>query len=159
MLRSGIERYLHYHYVGAPWNILDDLFIKRREANWKEGGVANRIYQLEGGVGNGGFSLRDVKFVLHFLSQIDEDHKSTGNEDVLLTDALAADTSVVLCNRSEAHSFSVEAVCPDLARLPCNPLGVHKVWSHQPNDVAMALISRSLPREAVGGSNMLGLTC
>ena len=70
ILRYGIEEFLEYDYVGAPW---------RPDAPW---GRADRRG------GNGGFSIRNPRMMLAVLNKFNYNESQHGNEDVFFVHRL-----------------------------------------------------------------------
>jgi len=83
LLRKGIEEFLKYDYVGAPWHF--------------------------GGFGNGGLSFRKKSRMLAVL-QAYKFYGFQGNEDVFFVDCLQKMRGSVLPSIPKAGEFSVETV-------------------------------------------------
>lgn len=95
-----IHRFLHYDYVGAPWN------------------HSPRSNQR---VGNGGLSLRKKSKMLEIIEK-EYDHKNELiNEDVFFSCPLTV--NIHKPEPQEAKMFSVEEVFHDVT------FGCHKVWN------------------------------
>lgn len=117
LLRSGIERYLEYDYVGAPWvDEAGNRFIKD-----------NINSEL---VGNGGFSLRDMylsKMVTEkYIKEkniLFYENKVAIPEDVYFVKHLKEEGANIADNK-EAQGFSCEQV------LTRDTLGFHKPWGY-----------------------------
>lgn len=84
ILRSGIEKFLEYDYVGAAWS-----------------------WQLWGG--NGGLSLRSKSAMLEAISKKPYQEGAHGNEDVYFSNYLH-EVNGNLASREICEKFSVEAV-------------------------------------------------
>lgn len=84
ILRSGIEQFMKYDYVGAAWS-----------------------WQLWGG--NGGLSLRSKNAMLNAISNKPYNEGAHGNEDVYFSNYLH-ETNGNLAPRDICEKFSVEAV-------------------------------------------------
>jgi hypothetical protein len=80
ILRPGIDEFLEWDYVGAPWK-----------------------FQLHGG--NGGFSLRSKKAMIDTLKSFTWD-KSKGNEDIFFSNFLVGN----LAPRCVCDKFSCETI-------------------------------------------------
>jgi hypothetical protein len=96
--RHGIEEYLKYDYIGAPWDI------------------CKAEYQS----GNGGFSLRKKSVMIKIL----KDNLNTNikdNEDIFFGKELVK-MGAFLPPISESMKFSVESIYYN------NPVAVHKFW-------------------------------
>eukprot|EP00607_Mallomonas_marina_P000550 CAMPEP_0182426812 /NCGR_PEP_ID=MMETSP1167-20130531/13327_1 /TAXON_ID=2988 /ORGANISM="Mallomonas Sp, Strain CCMP3275" /LENGTH=378 /DNA_ID=CAMNT_0024608515 /DNA_START=341 /DNA_END=1477 /DNA_ORIENTATION=+ len=168
LLRSGMNKFIKYEYLGAPWR-LDLPFVVQK-------GVVN-------GIGNGGFTFRDVKLMLSVLW--------TKEKFMFSEDVEFAKRAEKLCEnfptRAVAYSFAVESPCPDIPLaidfkngsstkmrpidlnmlsampsyttstinslvLPYNeslplfiPIGIHQVWMYFNYTEALDLIKLSLP--------------
>lgn len=84
LLRTGIEEFLEWDYVGAPWK-----------------------FQEHGG--NGGLSIRDKKAMLHVIDSI-EWSPQLGNEDVYFCNFLIAQSASKLAPREVCEKFSCESI-------------------------------------------------
>ena len=81
-----LKRFLQYDYVGAPW------------PNWIKLDPCN-------GVGNGGFSLRNVKVMRDISAQFGQ---TSENEDVYFCNHLPGWKSMKLADSAIAGEFSAE---------------------------------------------------
>lgn len=81
LLRNGIEEFLRWDYIGAPWNFQDH-------------------------GGNGGLSLRSKNAMLETIKKLPYDVSVHGNEDVYFSNHLEGK----LAPRSECEKFSVESI-------------------------------------------------
>lgn len=84
LLKEGIEDFLEYDYVGAPWK-----------------------FQLHGG--NGGLSLRNPQSMIKVIESIKYDPSRHGNEDVYFTNHLELSGSK-LAPREICSKFSCESI-------------------------------------------------
>lgn len=121
LLRPGVERYLTYDYVGAPWVDAPPNAYLKKEIN----------KQL---VGNGGLSLRDVAKCIHITETfVDEkmslfyDNQVEIPEDVYFVSAMIK-CGYNVANFDEASKFSSEQV------LNLSSLGFHKPWCYNPRE-------------------------
>ena len=73
MIRSNIEDYLSYDFIGAPWNTKSNKLVAHL--------YSKKI--IKSRVGNGGFSLRSVNASIDIISRIATDH--TEAEDVFFS--------------------------------------------------------------------------
>ena len=96
MLRSGIDAFLAYDYIGAPWKVSKE---------------------HEYVIGNGGLSLRKKSIMLQICVKYPD--TSSRPEDVYFADHLLHD-GYQLPTKEIAMTFSVETIYHD------RPLGVHK---------------------------------
>ena len=103
ILRSGIEEFLEYDYIGAPW----------KWSYEKEKYNDNRYPDLgifQSG-GNGGFSLRKKSAMIRIIENKPPDYEY---EDMYFSSALADDVPLEIKKKFAAESMFSE-----------NPLGVH----------------------------------
>jgi hypothetical protein len=101
--RKGIEEFLDYDYIGAPWN------------NCKA------IHQS----GNGGFSLRKKSVMISILRK-NLMTRILDNEDIFYGKELVK-MNAKLPTIEHAKIFSVESIYYD------NPMAVHKFWHYLEN--------------------------
>lgn len=87
LLRNGIEEFLKWDYIGAPWK-----------------------FQVCGG--NGGLSIRNPRAMYDICKTLPYRGMIDGNEDIYFCNALihSFDHQYQLAPRSECEKFSVEAV-------------------------------------------------
>eukprot|EP01041_Mallomonas_annulata_P002504 gene2504-4865_t len=166
MLRSGIDEFLSYDYIGAPWSTNpkdpNTLWIRRIQ----------RHKGLLGGVGNGGFSLRNPRAMLNIVST---KMKKGDNsfEDTFFIYNMANNMNYKLPKREVAYHFALEMICHDIPfiidfkRLNSSvlhssrssdsmissgtdslfvPMAVHAAWNYLTYDDAHTLLRFSLPR-------------
>lgn len=115
LINEGVEKYLLYDYVGAPWIHNDELF-----------NVSN--HQL---VGNGGLSIRDTK--MHYYITKNETKASKNRlfnnntepipEDVFFANAVQKALGKIP-TRSVASGFSSEQI------INLESIGFHKTWAY-----------------------------
>ena len=103
VLREGIDEFLQYDYIGAPWDWSYNNSIDRRYKNLKD---------FRNG-GNGGFSLRKKSAMLELSSGSFPDYEY---EDMYFSNALKNDIPLEI-----KQKFAVESIFYE------NPLGVHKI--------------------------------
>jgi len=96
ILRQGIEKFLQYDYVGAPWKV-------------------SKEHTLD--VGNGGLSLRRKSAMLKIIDKYPD---QTGHPEDLYFCRHLKDDGYCLPSREIAKCFSVETVSYD------TPIGIHK---------------------------------
>lgn len=84
LLKEGIEYFLEYDYVGAPWK-----------------------FQEHGG--NGGLSIRDSKAMLKIINQFPQWDTSEPNEDVWFCNGMLQ-LGMDLAPRKVCEKFSVESI-------------------------------------------------
>lgn len=123
LLRKGIDKFLEYDYVGAPWaDVPSNAYIKQ-----------NINSDL---VGNGGLSLRSVKTMQQVTKLFEKEKRmlffnNINNipEDVYFSKHVKKINGKIP-NTTKASEFSSEEI------LNFNSLGFHKVWSyHHPSYV------------------------
>lgn len=127
LLRKGVESFLHYDYIGAPWGDYDaNTYIKN-----------NINSEL---VGNGGFSLRDVAKSLHITEKYEAekwdlfyDNNVEMPEDVYFVKCMIKEKYKV-AKREDAVKFATEQVYNP------NSLGIHKFWAYCPCEQVEKLI-------------------
>lgn len=117
MLRSGIEEFLEYDYVGAPWNWAYD-------PNFKDPRYPDLSIFRSGG--NGGFSLRKRSKMIEILSSIDiNEHQ---NEDMLISpylDDIGLDIK---------KKFCVETIFYE------QPLAIHAIQKHMTSEQILKIL-------------------
>jgi hypothetical protein len=106
IFRKGVEEYLKYDYIGAPWG--DD--------HGKKSSL---------GFGNGGFSIRNVKLsykLLHKDYKNKIKFKSRINEDIYFSIGFSKFFNENLPTLEIAKEFSIEHLKSE------NPIGGHQYW-------------------------------
>jgi hypothetical protein len=100
MLREGIEEFVKYAYIGAPWS-------------------NKTVWKWERRVGNGGFSIRNKQVMVDICKHFG---KVSTNEDLYFSSAFYSQQpySTLIPNFETALTFSVEQISYD------NPLAVHQ---------------------------------
>lgn|SRR3990167_1295450 len=101
LLRHGIDRFLKFDYVGAPWKV-DHI-------------------DMEGG--NGGLSIRSRQKMIDVIEKFPFDASKHGNEDVYFCKHLPL-VGGKLPNNQYATEFSVETVFYP------KPIGIHAAWRY-----------------------------
>jgi hypothetical protein len=119
MIRKGIDKYLQYDYVGAPWaDMADNVYIKEK--------------LTPNMVGNGGFSLRNVDAMIRICEEFEDKKLQTfyhnvnrAPEDIFFVKYLTQ-TGGKFPSKEEASYFSMEQII--------NPqcIGFHKFWNYHP---------------------------
>jgi hypothetical protein len=106
IFRKGIEEYLKYDYIGAPWS----------NGHGKKSPL---------GFGNGGFSIRNVELCYKLLHSKYKDQinlKKRINEDIYFSVGFSKFFNENLPTLDIAKEFSVEHVNSN------NPIGGHQYW-------------------------------
>lgn len=122
LCRPGIDEFMTFDYVGAPWA---DEFAVSPSCR----------------VGNGGLSLRNKSSMLSIAERANNDHRIILSEDVFFV------VNMCLCNAENpgtyrvadyetAKSFAVESVYYP------TPLGIHKVWMYHSQERVMDLLNQ-----------------
>ena len=98
ILRHGIEEYIKYDYVGAPWRITsNEKIIKLRELGW-----------LPIPVGNGGFSLRNVDMMIDIIERAGANSPETENEDIFFAKHIQRIREAQVSSVEVAYEFCIE---------------------------------------------------
>jgi len=109
MLRSGIEKFVKYDYIGSPWK-----WWKKRFNDTKRVG------------GNGGFSLRNItmmkELILKYKDSKPPNIPDYHNEDVFFSYHLYHNKEAVLPNFNNALLFASETI------LCKKSIAVHQTW-------------------------------
>ncbi|MEP7320961.1 MAG: DUF5672 family protein [Saprospiraceae bacterium] len=115
MLRSGINSYLKYDYIGAPWS------------------KHNRdLFSIPLNIGNGGFSLRNRDKMIQILEKIP--YNPDVPEDIYFANAFY-ELSGVLPSFQVQKRFSVEQIYYE------KPLAVHAPWIALQEDCIKKILS------------------
>ena len=133
LLRKGVENFLGFDYVGAPW-------IDAPANNYIKANINSNL------VGNGGFSLRDVpksKFITEKYA--DDEHKYKlfyenqveTAEDVYFVTAMVKE-KYNIATTPQAVKFSAEQI------IHPESLGLHKVWVYHPREHIEAFFANIL---------------
>lgn len=104
--RHGLEDYLDYDFIGAPWNL-----------------CKSKIQS-----GNGGFSLRKKSIIVKILKQ-NLNKKINLNEDIFFGKELIK-INAKLPSIDISKKFAVETIYYD------NPIAVHKFWAYIDSDTS-----------------------
>lgn len=125
MLRGGIDSFLQYDYVGAPW-ALDNV-------KW---GMLKK--DMPNGVGNGGLSLRSIRSQIDACVLGTQNQTVPTNEDFFIVRELEQSAKYRLPTRTDAYKFAIEVPCDDLhpnflqnaglESIPHFPVAVHAPW-------------------------------
>ena len=129
IINPGIERFIKYDYVGAPWH--------QQNERWNA-----IVAQVPSAVGNGGFSLRTVSVMKEIAKQHGHSSGPTEQEDIFY--AARVFKNHALSPRSIAYDFCLEVPCDDLLPGPEGPFAVHAAWYYNPVPVVQELLYQSL---------------
>lgn len=131
ILRSGVEQFLHFDYVGAPW----------------ADAVGNEYLKTEVNpdlVGNGGLSLRSVAKMIEVLEKFDNEKRllffkniNIVPEDVYFAKGLKK-LGANLPTTENALAFSSEQLCY------MESLGFHKLWGYFNSTVVKQYFDKAL---------------
>ena len=98
VLRSGIDAFIKYDYVGAPWNIAsNEKIINLRKLGW-----------LPIPVGNGGFSLRNVDMMIDIIERDGANSPETENEDIFFAKHIQRIRDALVSPVEVAYQFCIE---------------------------------------------------
>jgi hypothetical protein len=132
LIREGVEDFIKYDYVGAPWADVPD-------NNYLKNNVNPEM------VGNGGLSLRTKSKMI----EVAEKYPNEKNilfyknilfipEDVFFCKCLSKDATVTLPSKEEAVKFASEEMC-------CmDSLGCHKIWVYHDANVIASFFEKAI---------------
>jgi Protein of unknown function (DUF5672) len=126
MLRGDIEDFMQYDYIGAPWDLDHNTAVRKLIENG----------ELVRGVGNGGFSLRNVGVMISILaSQQPEALLTSEPEDLFFARHLESGKhGYILPSRLEAYRFCREETISALDQpMSLGPLALHAAWKYAPS--------------------------
>ena len=115
MIRSLDRDMFRYDYVGAPWHLANE--------RWTAA--------LPQGVGNGGFSLRNVQAVLDVIKQHGNTSGASEQEDQFYARHMVDSPLYSVAPRDVAYRFAAEVPCPDIEERLSKahiPTAVHGSW-------------------------------
>jgi len=138
LLRRGVEAFLHYDYIGAPWPITPEA----KDFTWLRG--MRRKGLLREGLGNGGLSLRSVAAMVKVAKLFG--HKNKGAyEDVFFVTHLER-MGYKLPSRQVAYRFAREVPCLDIGNTTEVeiPFGIHSGWKYLTKTAALTLLNHSM---------------
>eukprot|EP00955_Chlamydomonas_euryale_P106970 365738-Chlamydomonas_euryale.AAC.9 len=144
ILSGGIDRFLDCDYIGAPWH--------RENDRW-----ADISKNSPEGVGNGGFSLRDVQASLDISVRKGDTSSDDEQEDMFFAHFMTESTQNVtdaprqyhIAPRTEAYQFCLEVQCSDLP-LPELPMALHAGWYYNSVDLVQSYLLSSLENMLTG---------
>jgi glycosyltransferase involved in cell wall biosynthesis len=128
ILHKGLEPFMKYDYIGAPWNVAQN---KR---------VRHLIQQglLKEPVGNGGFSLRSTEAMIRACEQWNESSIDPANrreqEDLFFSRTLPV-LGYNVAPVDVAYQFCVEVPLQGRSRLFHEPLALHSAWYYWNDDI------------------------
>eukprot|EP01041_Mallomonas_annulata_P001242 gene1242-2409_t len=131
MLRSGIDKYLQYDYIGGAWDIKHNSLIKTLITH-------NKTLKIP--VGNGGFSLRNVEAMRNICEKYSSTSSLEEQEDIFFS------TYVEVMGYSKAplriaYEFCREGTIKDF-KGRISHLAIHAPWFYMPErHVKMILAS------------------
>ena len=139
MLRPGMNSFLKFDYIGAPWHLIHN----ERVAKYVEKGY------LKNGVGNGGFSLRTGS-VMYLVAKSLGGTKSPNSEqeDMFFAHHLER-LGYSVGDRKSAYLFAWEVFIDDLNKAIAkeSPVALHAAWYYfDPNKITPYLESGLLPK-------------
>lgn len=110
--RSGIDEFLKYDYIGAPWHLQNKIVIKTH-------GLLR--------VGNGGLSLRTASSMIEAIERFGNTTNDKEDEDVFFARALHVMGRNVASPQTAAN-FAMEVPNNDLDMT--NPLSLHSIYKY-----------------------------
>lgn len=134
LVRSGIEDFMVYDYIGAPWN-----------PGHHENTVLDKVCNPQL-VGNGGFSLRSSRTMLEISSVFEKEKSLLFNNDLspIPEDVYFAKMvykhGYKLPTHVKAQMFASEEL------LNNSSIGLHKVWHYHPVEKVMSLYESILDK-------------
>ena len=111
LLRKGLEKFLEYDYVGAPW-------------------THNDVLKTKNGVGNGGFSLRNIRMMFDIcVAQTEAKHMLLNRffnipEDVFFAHEVEKIENALIPSAEIASKF-----CSEM-KLDMDSIAIHKPWAY-----------------------------
>ena len=120
-VRSGIEAFESFDYVGAPW-------ARDNERTGLLGAL------VPPGAGNGGLSLRSVRKMREITRHMRTRPTGREQEDLAFSLALGFDDTSNMPTREIAYKFAVEVPCTDMEREDVKrnrgdyPMALHAAW-------------------------------
>mmetsp|Transcript_63203 Transcript_63203/g.105161 ORF Transcript_63203/g.105161 Transcript_63203/m.105161 type:complete len:1055 (+) Transcript_63203:132-3296(+) len=140
ILRPGIEWYLRYDYVGAPWSKRNDVY---RGVNEEKLHIPSLSRDVR--VGNGGLSIRSSSL----MTSISEEHwfeSAPGEqEDVFFVRHLHKLSSARIASIDEAARFCLEVPLTDVQPPSLDELmAFHQAWLFNKPPVTAKLLSKVL---------------
>lgn len=117
ILKKIPEHFFNYHYIGAPW--INNDFIKN-----------NIYFKNRKKVGNGGFSLRNVKVMMEICKKY---KYNNDNEDIYFSMYV---NNNYLPDETTALTFSIESNYYD------DPVGMHNAWNYIENHNYIKLFNK-----------------
>ncbi len=132
LVKPGVEEFLKYDYVGAPWiDVPDNEYLKKN--------VNSEL------VGNGGLSLRSVQAMIDVSTKYEKEKNQLFYynlvrvpEDVYYVKAMVKEGHYKLPEKSIANKFSSEQV------LNMDCIGVHKLWAYNDASLVSAYFEKCL---------------
>lgn len=118
MLQPGMNKFLKYDYIGAPWNIhTNDRVVEALKNKY-----------LINGVGNGGFSLRTGSVMYKIANLYGKISADDEQEDMFYAHYLETDGFAV-GTRVDAYNFAREVRCEDVIKQAESvPMAIHAAW-------------------------------
>ena len=125
---GSLDEYLAYDYVGAPWNAVENDRVKDLISQVK----------LKEGVGNGGFSVRNVAAMTDIARKFQEEQRVVANaeypqEDLYFVQKLE-EFGYKVAPVNVAYKFAVEVPLYDVEPKSSahTPYGLHASWYYWP---------------------------
>lgn len=131
VLHAGIEPFLQYDFVGAPWH----------EGNERWRGLLRDM--LPEGVGNGGFSLRGVEASKEVVRKFGGESPDTEQEDMFFAINMRR-LGFSIAPRVVAYQFCVEVACMDVPQ-PKQHFALHATWYYAARYDLKRMLDETLP--------------
>ncbi|KAG1678807.1 hypothetical protein FOA52_012847 [Chlamydomonas sp. UWO 241] len=151
ILTQGIDEFLSYDYIGAPWH--------KANERWDE--ISKNSPE---GVGNGGFSVRDVAGSLDIAIREGSGSPDNAQEDMFFAHHMTESTQsmqeghngsavrpYIIAPRAHAYKFCLEVICSDIIvnGVPGGgydfvPMALHAGWYYNPVERVQSLLDWSL---------------
>ena len=130
ILRPGVEQFLGFDFVGAPWHV----------GNERWAGLVRDM--LPAGVGNGGFSIRGVGASLAVVRAFGAGSPDHEQEDLFFASSMRR-MGFNVANRSVAYAFCLEVPCLDVGP-PGDHFALHAAWYYTPRHLLHRMLDDSL---------------
>ena len=146
MLRTGIEAFLSYDYIGAPWCLPANRIVRAYHLQGRAGNM----------VGNGGFSLRSREVMLNITRTQTQNNHAESEEDLFFAIHIDYNGSPFrIPNSSVAYEFARDGMCNSLEKKFKNsplsmPLAIHQFWLNAPHTVMAKFTAHLYPSNSTG---------
>lgn len=124
---------MKFDYIGAPWDLV------RNSQNI----ALHESHQVLNGVGNGGFSFRNVRIMERIADQFGAYSPHDENEDIFFA-VILNKMNVLLPTRAEAYSFCLEVSLLEFKNSTQIPFALHAAWYYNEPSVITPLLQMTL---------------